>query len=149
MTDKIDKSKVLRTSIGLMNDKLHFKGLTDGRDPISIDYIPPLGDDLGYTSLELFLLSLSSCVGSAMLIFLRRMNRTVSAFDISAVGVRKEVHPTGFKDITLELNIVSGDVTEADLNKVIGMMDSYCPVSSMLKDDVKISYRFNIVKQQV
>jgi len=142
-----DKSKILKTSIDLINDRLHFKGIVEGNEPVSIDYIPPLGDNLGYTSLELFLLSLSSCIGSTMIIFLRRMNRTVMAFDITAVGARKEEHPTGFKDITLELNIVSDDVTEEDLDKVTAMMNSYCPVSSMLKDDVKISYKYNIKKQ--
>lgn len=68
-----DKSKELTASIKLLNEKLHFQGMVDGNEPISIDYTPPLGDNLGYTSLELLLLSLSSCVGSAVLTFLRRM----------------------------------------------------------------------------
>jgi hypothetical protein len=54
-----DKSKELKTSINLLNDRLHFSGFTDGNDPVSIDYTPPLGDNLGYTSLELLLLSLT------------------------------------------------------------------------------------------
>ena len=144
--NKIDKSKELRTSINLINEKLHFHGIVDKNDPISIDYIPPFGDDLGYTSLELFLLSLSSCIGSTMLLFLRRMNKTITAFDISSTGIRKEEHPTGFENITLKLNINSQDITQEDVNKVVGMMDDYCPVSSMLKDDVEIKYEFNIEK---
>lgn len=74
----IDKSKEVKTSITLVNDKLNFSGIADGNSPISIDYIPPLGDNLGYTSLELLLLSFSSCVGTAVLTFLRRMQKTVS-----------------------------------------------------------------------
>lgn len=54
-----DKSKELNSSIKLVNNKLHFIGSVDNNEPISIDYIAPLGDDLGYTSLELLLLSLS------------------------------------------------------------------------------------------
>lgn len=57
----IDKSKELTASIKLINDKLHFNGSVDGTNIVSIDFIPPLGDNLGYTSLELLLLSLSSC----------------------------------------------------------------------------------------
>ena len=66
-----DKSKELTASIKLLNEKLHFEGVVDGNEPVSIDYTPPLGDNLGYTSLELLLLSLSSCMGSAILTFLR------------------------------------------------------------------------------
>ena len=74
-----DKSKELNTTVKLINNKLNFIGNAGSNDPVSIDYIAPLGDDLGYTSLELLLLSLSSCVGSAVLTFLRRMGRTISA----------------------------------------------------------------------
>jgi putative redox protein len=70
-----DKSKELKTSIQLLNEKLHFEGIVDGNEPISIDYTIPLGDNLGYTSLELFLLSLSSCTGSAILVLLRKMKK--------------------------------------------------------------------------
>jgi len=61
-----DKSKELNSSIRLVNDKLHFIASIGANEPVSIDYTPPLGDDLSYTSLELLLLSLSSCVGSSV-----------------------------------------------------------------------------------
>ena len=56
-----DKSKTLTASIKLLNEKLHFEGKVEGNEPVLIDYTPPLGDHPGYTSLELFMLSLSSC----------------------------------------------------------------------------------------
>ena len=74
---RTDKSKTLRASVTLLNEKLHFKGKVDANEPGSIDYTPPLGDNMGYTSLELFLLSLSSCAGSAILVLLRRMNKQI------------------------------------------------------------------------
>ena len=60
MENKIDKSKMLQSHIILVNDAVNFKGTVEGNPSISIDYTPPLGNNLGYTSLELFLLSLSS-----------------------------------------------------------------------------------------
>ena len=104
-----DKSKELNSTIRLVNDKLHFTGTVSGNEPVSIDYIPPLGDDLGYTSLELLLLSLSSCMGSAILTFLRRMNKTITNFEINARGIRREEHPTGFKNIFIEIKLTSPD----------------------------------------
>jgi putative redox protein len=142
----IDKSKELNASISLINDRLHFKGIVGDNIPISIDYIPPLGDNLGYTSLELLLLSLTSCIGSAVLTFLRKMKKTINGFEINSKGIRKEEHPTGFKTIFIEINLKSPDVKEDDLNKVIKLTEeTYCPVWSMLKGNVEININYNII----
>ncbi len=145
MITKPDKSKEITTSINLLNERLHFEGSVNGNDPISIDYIPPLGENLGYTSLELLLLSLSSCLGSSALIFLRRMNKTITGFEIISSGIRKEEHPTGFKTITLQLVVKSHDVTSEDLDKVIKLSEeTYCPVWSMIKGNVDIKVEYTI-----
>ena len=144
MENSINKSKELRASIKLVNARLNFEGYVPGNQPVSIDYTPPLGDNLGYTSLELLLLSLSSCVGSAVLVFLRRMKRTVSALDISSVGIRHEEHPTGFKTITLEMDLHSDDVTDEDMNKVIELTEDFCPVMAMLHGNVEVTQKYNI-----
>jgi len=46
MITKADKSKEITTSINLLNERLHFEGSVNGNDPISIDYIPPLGENI-------------------------------------------------------------------------------------------------------
>jgi putative redox protein len=143
----IDKSKEVKTSITLVNDKLNFSGIADGNSPISIDYIPPLGDNLGYTSLELLLLSFSSCVGTAVLTFLRRMQKTVSGFELSARGIRNEEHPTGFKTIEIDIRLHSSDVSQEDLTKVVQLAEEkYCPVWAMIKGNVVIHFNYTIVK---
>jgi putative redox protein len=134
-----DKSKELTASIRLLNEKLHFEGKVNGNEPISIDYTPPHGDNLGYTSLELLLLSLSSCVGSAVLTFLRKMQKTITTFEISAKGFRREEHPTGFKTISLFINLTSPNTASDDLEKVLKLSEeTYCPVWAMLKGNVEI-----------
>jgi putative redox protein len=136
------KSKELNAYIRLINDKLHFQGIVEGSEPISIDYIPPLGDNLGYTSLELLLLSLSSCISSSILPFLRRMGKTVNGFEASSKGIRNTEHPTYFKKIEINLKIDSPDVNEEDMNKVLKLSEEkYCPVWAMIKGnaDIKIS----------
>lgn len=143
----IDKSKEVKTSITLVNDNLNFSGIADGNSPISIDYIPPLGDNLGYTSLELLLLSFSSCVGTAVLTFLRRMQKTVSGFELSARGIRNEEHPTGFKTIEIDIRLHSSDVSQEDLTKVVQLAEEkYCPVWAMIKCNVVIHFNYTIVE---
>jgi putative redox protein len=140
-----DKSKELNSSIKLINNKLNFIGTVEGNTPVSIDYISPLGDNMGYTSLELLLLSLTSCVGSAVLTFLRKMNKTITGCEINARGLRREEHPTGFNKILIDININSSDVTEDDMIKVIKLSeDKYCPVLSMLKGNVSVEIKFKI-----
>jgi len=141
----IDKSKQLVASVKLVNNRLNFMGSVDGMQPVSIDYIPPIGDNLGYTSLELFLLSLTSCIGSSVLTFLRRMNKTISGCEINATGIRNENHPTGFKSIVVKIMLQSQDVSEADMKKVIALSEeTYCPVISMIKGNVETIIQFEI-----
>ncbi len=144
MENKIDKSKELRSSIQLINEKVQFKGSVDGNNPVMIDYTPPIGDNAGYTSLELFLLSLSSCTGTAILVLLRKMQKSIHSFEISSIGNRKQEHPTGFKSVTLEINIKSENLTSDEMNKVLGMIEGICPVLSMIKGNVEVIYSFKI-----
>ena len=135
----LEKTKALSSTVKLVNNKLHFMGSVDNNEPVSIDYISPLGDDLGYTSLELLLLSLSSCIGSSVLTFLRRMNKTISSCEIKSRGFRKEEHPTGFRKIEVNILLGSGDLTDEDVRKVIALSeDKYCPVYSMIKASTEV-----------
>jgi putative redox protein len=142
-----DKSKELTSSIKLVNDKLHFKAIVGDNEPISIDYTPPLGDNLGYTSLELLLLSLSSCVGSAALTFLRKMQKTITGCEIHGRGIRKEDHPTCFSTIYLTIDLFSPDTTMTDLEKVLKLAEEkYCPVWALIKGNVNVEIKCNIIQ---
>lgn len=143
----IDKSKALQASVSLVNDRLHFIANVEGNSPISIDYTPPLGDNLGYTSLELLLLSLASCMGSAVLTFLRRMNKTILKCDIQAHGLRREEHPLGFKSILVEFTISSPDLNEDDFTKVLKLAEEkYCPVLAMIRGNTEVTTSCKIIR---
>lgn len=143
----MDKSQELQTTIDLLNEKLHFSGKVEGNNPIDIDYIPPLGDNLGYTSLELLLLSLSSCLGSSVLTFLRKMNKCIKEFKIVSTGIRRQEHPTGFKSIHLRIILNSPDLQTHELDRLIKISeDTYCPVWSMIKGNVSVSVSYDIVR---
>ena len=141
----MDKNKVLAAELVLVNDRLKFSGKAGENEPVAIDYIPPLGDNLGYTSLELFLLSLSSCIASSVLTFLRRMNKQISYFGINAQGFRREQHPTCFSKILIEMQFKSPDLQTADVEKVIKLSEeTYCPVLAMIKGNVQVENKIVI-----
>jgi putative redox protein len=133
-----DKSKELTTKLDLINDRLHFEGAVTGNNPISIDYIPPLGDNLGYTSLELMMLSLSSCVASALLVLLRRQGKNIERFSIKSEGTRRLTHPTALEEIHLYIKIKSDNLETGEIEKVITMSESICPVWYMIKDKTSV-----------
>lgn len=147
METTINKSKEVKTTLKLLNQKLHFEGNVEGNQPISIDYIPPFGDNLGYTSLELFLLSFSSCLGSALLIPLRKMQKSISVLTINSLGIRKEEHPTGFKTITVEVILKSNNTSLEEFDKVLKISESICPVWSMIKGNVEVIVKPNIIAE--
>ncbi|MFZ4398996.1 MAG: hypothetical protein ACOYO1_03090 [Bacteroidales bacterium] len=68
-----NKSKELNTSFILLNEKLNFERSIVGNQTISIDYNPPLGYNLGYSSLELLMLCFYSCIGSSILAFFKKV----------------------------------------------------------------------------
>jgi putative redox protein len=143
----IDKSKEVISSVELINDKLNFKGGVEDNQPVLIDYVPPYGDGNGYTSLELFLLSLSSCLGSSLLTLIRRSGKTVTGLRIDSKGYRKTEHPTSFKIIELKVYIKSSDVESLDVDKAIKFSeDILCPVWNMIKGNVEVNVSYEIEK---
>ena len=149
MSTAVDKSRELITSVNLLNNKLHFEGIVSGNEPVSIDYTPPLGDNLGYTSLELLLLSLSSCLGSSVLTFLRKMNKTIDGLKISSKGIRRQELPTAFESILMHLIIISSNVETTDLDRVIKLSEeTYCPVLAMIRGNVSVSVTYEITPSE-
>lgn len=140
-----DKNKQLTASLNLVNDRLLFEGIVEGNKPIAIDYIPPFGDNLGYTSLELMLLSLSSCVATALLVKLRRQGRSIEHFSVKAEGIRRQTHPTSFEEIHLYIDIKATGLTSGELDETIASVKDFCPVWDMIKERTAVIIHHQIV----
>jgi len=148
-TPKIGQIKVsdLTANVKLVNNKLHFQGKAGDNAIIDTDYTPPLGDNLGHTPLELFLISFATCAGGSILALLRRMKKTITGLEISATGVRRDQHPTSFSKITLHLILKSSDTSNAELDKAINMSEeTYCPVWAMIKNNVEVVTEYKIIQ---
>lgn len=129
----------LEAALSLVNSKLHITGKAGNFEPIDTDYIPPYGDGLGYMPLQLFLISFGACAAGALLTLLRRMQKTITGFDMKVSGVRRTEHPTSFSSIKVEYYIKSPDVKTADAEKAIALSEqSICPVWAMIKGNVEV-----------
>jgi putative redox protein len=136
----------LEVTVNSTNQKLGYTGGLRSLSPITIDYIPPLGDGQGYLPLELLLMSLASCSGGVVGLLLRKMGKTVTGIKVNAKGVRRDHHPTSFQKIFLEFIVDSCDTKDDDVQKSIKLAEeSLCPVWAMVKGSVEIMTEYKIV----
>jgi putative redox protein len=134
------EGKHLSCSAELINEKVKFDCKVDGKDSIIVDYFPPLGDGEGYTSLELFLMSLSSCVGTTVKALINSQKLNVEDVKVTAKGTRRDEHPTAFETITLDLELKANGLEMEALKKVIKIADeSICPVLALVKNNVEVT----------
>ena len=139
-------SNVLSASVELMNGRMKFKGEAGAHAPIYTDYIPPHGDGEAHMPLELFLISLSSCMGATLSAFLHKMGRHVGSLSVQAEGIRRETHPLSFASIVLDVCISSDDATAEELQKLITSAEqTYCPLAAMIKNNVELKTRFTLL----
>ena len=145
MKEDTTKKPVLTTEMKRVNQNIHFMGTAGTNEPISIDYTTPIGDGLGYTSLELLLLSLSSCVGSSISLLLKKMNKTILDLSIKANGTRRTEHPTCFEKIVLDITLTSNDVDNNAIDRALKLSEeTLCPVWAHLKNGVEIEINYSI-----
>lgn len=138
-------SELLKTKVDLINKKVKFQATAGENPPIITDYVPPFGNLEGYTPLELFLISLSTCLGGTVSLLLQKMQIEVDGLTVDAFGQRREQHPTSFETITLHLSLKSQNGKTEDLQKATELAESkFCPVIAMLNDTVKIVYEYTL-----
>lgn len=126
---------------------MHFKATT-GDHCVDIDYPLTAGEEVaGPTPLQLLLMSLASCTGSAISLLLTRMGQPFDHLEVRACGQRRDTHPTVLTEIELEF-VFTGKAIKAELvEKAIHTADSkLCPVWEMLKPGTEISTKYRLVE---
>ncbi|MGE5627883.1 MAG: OsmC family protein [Solirubrobacterales bacterium] len=139
-------SNKLTATATLINDKVKFSGVSRDNPKVIVDYVKPVGDGEGYTSLELFLISLATCSGTSLLSLLRKMGKHISGLEVTAEGERREEHPTYFKNIHLVFQLQSENTSDDEIEKALNISkESICPVWNMVKNNVDITFSWNLI----
>lgn len=135
----------LSAEVTLVNEKLKFECRVENRPAVVVDYVPPAGDGEGITSLELLLMSLATCYGSALKVILSGpMKCRVTGLRIRAEGVRAQTHPTVFQAITLSVNLSATGIEEGAVKLLTAQAERICPMYVMLKDSVPITLHYSL-----
>ena len=133
-------SVTFKVKVDLVNDKVQFRGISESNPnrPVQFDYVPPVGDGDGFAGLELLLLSLAGCTGTAVAHFVRRMGKTVGSLTVNAKGVRRDSPPIRFETIDLEFLIGSPDLSEEEAKRVLALAEESGPVWGMIRGNAEV-----------
>lgn len=136
----------LRVSVYDLQGKMQLTGRGHTRHTVQIDYAPPLGDDNGFTSLELLMVSLAGCSGHTIKFLLEKMGRKLDKLEVHAVGNRRmDTHPTVLTGIELQYDLKGDELDSESVEKAIRMAEeTYCPVWAMIKSTVAVTWKYSL-----
>lgn len=140
--------ETMNMAIRLVDDRVKFVTELEGQPSITLDAHEPSGHGGGYTPLDLFLASISSCLGMAMGGMVRgRLRRTITAMEIRTEGTLLEEHPKAFRTIRMHLILTSPDATDAEVARALDSAEKkVCPVWAMVKGNVEVASTFEIIR---
>jgi putative redox protein len=136
----------MKVRVGDLQGKMQLKGTGHTGHEVQIDYIPPFGEDNGFTPLELLMISLASCSGHTIQLLLKKMGKTIEQLEVFANGTRRmDKHPTIITNVNLQFNLKGDKLDVPSVEKAINMAaEEFCPVWAMLKNNVAISWNYLI-----
>lgn len=136
----------MKVSAGNLTGKMHLTEKGHSGHEVPIDYFPPMGEDNGFTSLELLLISLAGCSGHTVQFVLGRMGKTLEKLDVQVVANRRTgVHPTIITEAELQFTLKGDGLDAASVEKAIAMAEeTYCPVWAMLKGNLSVSWKYSL-----
>ena len=130
----------------LANQKVKFTAVSrsnPGR-PVTLDYVPPLGDGDGFAGLELLLVSFCGCVSTAVVGLLRRSGKNIIAYEGTATGIRQE-NPLSLKKIIFEIQVRSDDAKNEDVEKILAYAATISPVWLAIKNNVEVETKYTVL----
>jgi putative redox protein len=139
-------TQTLNVAVGDLKGKMQLTGSGHTNARVAIDYPPPLGEDKGFTSLELLMVSLASCSSHSIQYVMGTMGMQLADIKAEATGERRvDQHPTVLTRIELSYEIKGSGLQADAVQKAIQMAEQkYCPVWAMLKKQVEITWKFQL-----
>ena len=127
---------------------LTFVGKADSNHWVTIDGPKSFfGSEAASRPMELLLISLGTCTASDVASILKKKRVDLNKFEINITGERAQDHPKVFTTINIEFEFTSETLKNEDAERAIELSkNKYCPISAMLSNAVKITYKYKIEK---
>jgi len=139
---------VTASAVSIKDKKLKFTEVSGGHAVVTLDYIPPYGDGSGFMPMQLYLVSLAASLGSTLRHLAGEHGKTIIDIGVDVRGTRRDHTPTGFGAIDFDIHVKSPDIDEETL-KTLGTLagSKYCPLTTMLKDDVAVTMAYHVTQE--
>ena len=125
--------------ISLVDDKVKLQGVsaTNPAQPITFDYIPPIGSGEGFAGLELLTACFAGCVSTAVLFLLRRGGAEVKEYKAYVSGFRRE-NPLALSNIIYKAELISPNTSKEQITAVLEKARTMSPVWNSLNPDIVV-----------
>ncbi len=132
-----------------LDREMQFTGSAASGHSVTLDAPAPEGNGGGLTPMELVLIGLGGCSGMDVLAILRNKGQKIHSLDVRARGQRRDSNPAVFTQIDLEF-VMSGVAIdcEAVARAIETTHQRYCPVWTMLEQNVEIRSHYRILSDE-
>ncbi len=98
------------------------------------------GQEDGFRSIELMLVSLAGCTAMDVISILQKKSQTVTEFRVQADAERTETHPRVFTRVHLRYILTGKGLDPAAVQRAVELSETkYCPAQAMLRLAVPIT----------
>ncbi len=138
----------IEINLNLVNEKVKFTAVSsiNQEHPITMDYLPPIGDGEGFLGLELLTMSFAGCVSTAIVALLRKMGKHVGNYKMSVLGYKKE-NPLALERISFAITVETEDANEEDIQKALSLAEQISPVWLAIKNNVEVENHYEIIRR--
>jgi putative redox protein len=108
------------------------------------------GQNSGPRPMEILLVALATCAGMDIISILRKKRQEITVYQLRVHGMRAEVHPKVFLDITVEHFFTGHNIRPEAVERAIELTeDHYCGASAMLSKTATINHTFHIIEEDM
>lgn len=105
------------------------------------------GDEDGFSPSELVLFGLAGCTGIDVLLIMQKQKQKIESMEIELVAHQNEDYPRPFHTVEVKFIVKGDNVDERKLSQAIELsQNKYCVVSQTLKNEVKVTSGYEILK---
>ncbi|TKJ37947.1 osmotically inducible protein OsmC [candidate division LCP-89 bacterium B3_LCP] len=140
-----DLNKIMKAKIQFQ-DGMHFSGLTESGHDMHWDSGPRDSITSGPAPMEAVLQAVAACSAMDVISIIRKRRKQVDSFEIEVEAEKKTEHPKIFEYVTVTYRMSGDGITTQELEKAVKLsQERYCSVINMIKPNVNVSYRVEIV----
>ncbi|MDD4152125.1 MAG: OsmC family protein [bacterium] len=142
----MDATKILKVEVGNLKGKMQLTGKGHSASTVAIDYPSPLGEDNGFTPMELLMISLAGCSIQTIQYILGKSGVKIDDIKAIVTGQRRmNEHATILTRIELEYQIMGNNLNASAIEKAIkAAEEKICPVWAMLDEGIEIEWKYTI-----